>query len=391
MYNVDLAERILKQLGQSYPKRVNLLELQSTLSQVADASCEQWLGVIEMFYRRGLLDCVPLPGNNGWDDASNILLTEAGRQLAGEDERLDKLGDKLFRKEADNVYEKLVQIEINNVIEALSVKGLAHSSVFMNQVTELVVARLDILQRAIVESYIRPLQRAKGGITEISENRLRRRLPELWNQEVIRARGVAIQLCQLTGRVAADVQGPAGQVEARGRKMIFPILDEIDIAKLRIEPGSSASISVASPIQLYDFSFMQRDDLRTAVVRDRAELDRLDPNTATKSVLVLSGAIIEALLLDALVSLGVWDFEEGSRKYLFDMIDLALQRGVIREDRLSHAVRRYRDLVHLGREIREQIHFNHDDAVVARGAVGVISREVQRWYLSRGTVKAASA
>ena len=390
MYNVDLAERILKQLGKNYPKRVQLDELQSGLALAPNLAHTEWLQSIEVLYRQGLIDCIHLDGSDGWDAAANLVVTESGRQFVDEDDRLDRLGDKLFRKEADNAYGELIGVEIHDLIEELSTKGLRHSSVFLHKVTELVVARLDVLRRAIVDSYVRPVQQTRRGITEFSENRLRKKLHEVWSQEVIRARGIAIDLCQSTGLAPANVQGPGGQVEARGRKMIFSILEEIEIAKLRVEPAISSSVTVPPQTQVHDYSFIQNDALRMAVERDRAELDRLDLKFATKSVLVLSGAIIEALLLDALVTAGIWDFQEGSRKYLNEMIDLAVREGVIREDRLSHAVRKYRDLVHLGREIREQIHFNHDDAVVARGAVGVVSGEVQRWQLNRAA-KAASA
>jgi hypothetical protein len=165
----------------------------------------------------------------------------------------------------------------------------------------------------------------------------------------------------------------------------------VQLASDGITLRSSKNVTQLSPPELHDFSFMQNDELRSGVTRDRSELDGLDPTTATKSVLVLSGAIIEALLLDTLVTSGEWNFEKGSHKHLNELIELAVKKDIIREDRLSHAVRTYRNLVHLGCEIREGVHFTHDDATVARGAVGVVTNELRRWYLKRGIAKMTSS
>ena len=228
------------------------------------------------------------------------------------------------------------------------------------------------------------------GITELRENRLRRKLDQLWEQELLRAKGIASNVCQSTGFSASDVQPWVSQVEVRGRQIKLALFDEIDIARLEGQSALPVRATDVPAPELRDFSFVQHAELRSAVTRDRSELDTLDPKAATKSVLVLSGAIIEALLLDALVTSGEWNFEEGSHKRLNELIALAAKKDIIREDRFSHAVRNYRNLVHLGREIREGIHFTHDDATVARGAVGVVTNEVRRWYLRIGMGKTSS-
>jgi hypothetical protein len=58
-----------------------------------------------------------------------------------------------------------------------------------------------------------------------------------------------------------------------------------------------------------DFGFIFNNQLRKIAERDYAELQRLEPLVATKSVITLSGSIIEALLFDALVASGKWSFE----------------------------------------------------------------------------------
>jgi hypothetical protein len=65
-----------------------------------------------------------------------------------------------------------------------------------------------------------------------------------------------------------------------------------------------------------DFAFFFDSRLRQIVERDYAELHNLDPRRATKSVITLSGSIIEALLFDALVASGKWTFEKACENKL---------------------------------------------------------------------------
>jgi hypothetical protein len=389
MYNKDLAEKILEQLGKAYPKKVHLHELQSALPGVSNVPNKEWLNAIEILSAEELVTCAPLSGQSGWEDAANIILTNAGRQTLLEDQRLDAIGDKRFKQKTEPLYEELIRKEVPALVEAL--RGTPRSSSFANQTAELVLGRFGSLKDVVVESYIRPLQQTKLGVTELRENRLRRKLDQLWEQELLRAKGVASSLCQSTGLSAADVQPWVSQVEVRGRRIKLAVFDEIEIAKLEGRPSAEMVSTTETRVpELYDFSFVQNADLRSAIRRDQTELATLDPKTATKSVLVLSGAIIEGLLLDALVGSGEWSFEEGSPKHLNEMIEVAAKRNIISEDRLSHAVRNYRNLVHLGREIREGLQFTHDDAVLARSAVGVIGNELRRCYAKRGAAKTTS-
>jgi hypothetical protein len=388
MYNKNLAEKLLEQLGRSYPNKAQLHELQGALSGFSNLPSKEWLQALEVLYEDQLVIYTPLVNQSGWEDAANIVLTKPGREILLEDQRLEALGDKLFKRKAETIYEEVIRQEVPKLIASLG--GATRSNAFAIKAAELVFDRFRSLKEVAIESYIRPVQEAKRGITELRENRLRYKLDQLWEQELLRARAIASNLCQSTGFSASDVQPWVSQVEVRGRQIKMALLDEIDIAKLQGQPETFVNVTQVPPPEMHDFSFVQYDDLRSAITRDRSELDALDIETATKSVLVLSGAIIEALLLDALVFSGEWNFEECSYKHLNELIELAVKKDIIRDDRLSHAVRSYRNLVHLGREIREGIHFTHDDATVARGAAGVVANEVRRWYSKQGIAKKTS-
>ena len=128
-----------------------------------------------------------------------------------------------------------------------------------------------------------------------------------------------------------------------------------------------------------EFSFIFDARIRKILERDYGELQQLNSRTSTKAVIVLSGGIIEGLLVDALVASGKWTFDEACQNYLKDMIGPAKTRGIITEDRLTDVTRKYRNLIHPGREIKEQIVFDENDAVLARTAVDIAVRDVRKW------------
>lgn len=136
-----------------------------------------------------------------------------------------------------------------------------------------------------------------------------------------------------------------------------------------------------------DFTFIADARLQKILERDYKELQNLNPQTATKSVIVLAGGIIEGLLFDALVASGKWTFEQACKNYLKDMIGLALHKGIIKEDRLTDAARKYRNLIHPGKEIREEMIFEKIDADLAKTVVDIIIREVRNWSLAEKHLK----
>jgi polyhydroxyalkanoate synthesis regulator phasin len=128
-----------------------------------------------------------------------------------------------------------------------------------------------------------------------------------------------------------------------------------------------------------DLSFVFDERIKKILDRDYAELQRLDPRITLKSVIVLSGGIIEGLLFDALVASGKWSFEEACQSRLQDMVVQARNKNIITEDRLTDATRKYRNLIHPGREVKDGMIFEESDALVAKSAVDIFIREVRNW------------
>ena len=127
------------------------------------------------------------------------------------------------------------------------------------------------------------------------------------------------------------------------------------------------------------FGFMFDERFRRVVARDYEELGQLAPDLSPKSVLVLSGSIIEGLLSDAILAWGKLQFDEVVKMDLGPIIANACEFGILEKKDLPTVVREYRNLVHPGLEIRERIEFDKVDANIAKSAVEVIIRGLNKW------------
>jgi hypothetical protein len=142
---------------------------------------------------------------------------------------------------------------------------------------------------------------------------------------------------------------------------------------------------ITAPTVSVDFSFIANSRIAEIVKRDYAELQLLDPNQTVKSVLVLSGGIIEGLLLDALVAAKHFTFEKDCQCYLKDMIYPAKKLGIIQHDNITDVLRIFRNIIHSAREIKDNLSYNASHAKHARASVHVIISEIRDWHSRRST------
>jgi hypothetical protein len=135
-----------------------------------------------------------------------------------------------------------------------------------------------------------------------------------------------------------------------------------------------------------DFSFVQDSNLRKLLERDYVEIQRAYIAQCWKSVIILSGSAIEVILLDCLKSdpqraasaskapnkpdLSRWDLNE--------LIDVCVELDRVKSgvEKLSHSVREYRNLVHPGNEIRNQLDFGQEEARIAVEVLNIVHRDL---------------
>jgi hypothetical protein len=152
------------------------------------------------------------------------------------------------------------------------------------------------------------------------------------------------------------------------------------------------------------FTFVTDSVLKRVIQRDYEELKKVYDIGAFKSVMVLSGGILEALLIEALsVEEGKAKFDH-YQKYLeskdknakppdiekwqfYQLIEIAAQRKIISEDvkKISFVIKDYRNLIHLKAEIRDKLSV---DKNVASSVVHLLLKaidDVSKWFKERNS------
>ncbi|HYT42010.1 MAG TPA: hypothetical protein VEP90_06670, partial [Methylomirabilota bacterium] len=128
------------------------------------------------------------------------------------------------------------------------------------------------------------------------------------------------------------------------------------------------------------FDFINGEEFRISLERDYQELNSAMQAKAWKTVHVLSGSIIEAILIDYLVT------SEYQKKSSSDPLKMTLaqaisacrQENVLSEktEHLSHVVRTYRNLIHPGRSVRLGETANEQGAIIAHALIEIIVEEI---------------
>ena len=155
------------------------------------------------------------------------------------------------------------------------------------------------------------------------------------------------------------------------------------LARLAIEMDVEDSTPVT---ESRDFSFVNDADLRRILERDDQEIQRAFISGCWKSVIILSGGAIEAILVDILSSnapaarsatkapkkadIRAWD--------LADLINVAVELDLLTAgvEKLSHSLREYRNLVHPGNEIRNKLLVEREEAKIALEVLNMVHREL---------------
>jgi len=132
------------------------------------------------------------------------------------------------------------------------------------------------------------------------------------------------------------------------------------------------------------FEFINDIKFKDILLRDYEELVKCHEVKATKSVLILCGSIIEAILteyfIDSLPS-GIKK-EDVLKMTLGKLLETAEKEGVISSkiNKLSTILQDYRNLIHPGREIRKEENFSNEDAEIAISLLKIITESIKKKY-----------
>lgn len=135
-----------------------------------------------------------------------------------------------------------------------------------------------------------------------------------------------------------------------------------------------------------EFAFINNSDLRAIIERDYSEIQRGYIAQCWKSVIILSGGAIEAILADLLIQnqdrasaaksapknsdITHWDLSE--------LIKVAVELSLVSAgvEKLSNPMREYRNLVHPGNELRNKLRFGAEEAKIALEVLNIVHRDL---------------
>lgn len=150
-----------------------------------------------------------------------------------------------------------------------------------------------------------------------------------------------------------------------------------------------AAIDASEPTPIFqeqDFKFVTDPEIRKILARDYEEIQRALVSNCWKSVIILAGSAIEAILLDLLErdpakarastkaprepDLKKWD--------LADLIKVSVDLKLVTDgiEKLSNPIREYRNLIHPGNEIRKKLKFDAGEARIAFEVLGIVCRDL---------------
>ena len=139
-------------------------------------------------------------------------------------------------------------------------------------------------------------------------------------------------------------------------------------------------------IQVLDFQFVHSADLRKIMRRDYGEALRAFNARCWKSVIVLSGGLIEAALADLLLNnkelaLCVESApknREIARWGLDDLIAVSIELELVAPaaTKLSNPIRKFRNLIHPRNELKNKLHFGPEEARIALQVLNIVHRSL---------------
>lgn len=164
----------------------------------------------------------------------------------------------------------------------------------------------------------------------------------------------------------------------------------VALGRLGVAIEEFASAPVTQP---KEFPFIRNIELRKILERDYQEMQKAYVAGCWKSVIILAGGSIEAILIDQLLehearakastkacknkSGQVLDIREWGFVYLI-VVSVELQLINPGVDKHSHSLREYRDLVHPAVEIRSKLKVDLEEARIALEVLNMVHRDLTK-------------
>ncbi len=178
-----------------------------------------------------------------------------------------------------------------------------------------------------------------------------------------------------------------GQLKVGSKVNLIAVMGMLSMALGRLQAALEESTNV--PVtEKREFGFVSNSNLKAIIERDYEEIQRAFISNCWKSVIILCGGSIEAILTDLLLTnktaaMSAKSAPKGhdiTRWDLSELIDVSVELKLVSAgmQKLSHPLREYRNLVHPGNEIRNKLDFGAEEAKIAVELLHILHRDLTR-------------
>lgn len=206
----------------------------------------------------------------------------------------------------------------------------------------------------------------------------------------INVRGISIQpliheMNRLADRFPNIAAFPKTSIVLSQEYSLAAIRSQIAITLSRLQIAVE-QIKDTTVTEERNFTFIKDANLRAIIERDFTDIQKSYISGCWKSVIILCGGAIEAILTDLLLS------HENSAKAcklaptksdimswdLSDLINVSVALNLVSQgvEKLSNPIREYRNLVHPGNEVRKKIKFGSEEAKIAIEVLKIVHRDL---------------
>ena len=159
----------------------------------------------------------------------------------------------------------------------------------------------------------------------------------------------------------------------------------VALGKLQVATEEPSNTPVTERRQ---FTFINSTQLKEIIERDYLEIQKAYISECYKSVIILCGSAIEAILIDLLLAneSNAKTAKSAPRKNditrwdLSALIRVAVELELVTEgiEKLSSPIREYRNLVHPGNELRNKVEFGAEEARIAVEVLNIVHRDLSK-------------
>lgn len=286
-----------------------------------------------------------------------------------------KLSDLKYHRDAEKII-NTAKDDIKRIAEEHNARGILHSGIFLTTVLKRCIELISTLLHKKVSYDLENIELENKLIKDYElvlykrHEHLGYKLIDEFALPILSDWATRIGSQEMLGYLYKTLKLETEKIESKAK---------LDVNIAKIEEATKEKTKMNKLIEIGDYSIISSKELRAQIERDIKELNQAIENSNYKTIIVFSGRIIEAILLDALLQreeeAKKFSTEKDIRKWNLEKIiqvahDLHLIGTVATNT--SHLLRQYRNIIHPGKELRDDYKVVPELATISIQAVSIV-------------------